>query len=65
MIHTVKGFNIVYETEIGVFLKFPCFLYNPVNIGSLISSSSSALLNITFCLLRAPAELMVSTHMDT
>ena len=41
VIHRVKGFSIVNETEIDVFLKFPCFLYNPVNVGSLISSSSS------------------------
>ena len=41
MIHTVKGFSIVSETEVGVFLKFPCFLYNPANVGNLISSSSS------------------------
>ena len=41
MIHTVKGFSIVNETEIDVFLKFPCFLYNPANVGNLISSSSS------------------------
>ena len=38
---TVKGFNIADETERDVFLKFPCFLYNPANVGSLISSSSS------------------------
>ena len=41
MVHTVKGFSIVDETEIDVFLKFPCFLYNPVNFSNLISSSSS------------------------
>ena len=41
MIPTVKGFSIVNETEIDVFLKFPCFLYNPANVGNLISSSSS------------------------
>ena len=41
MIHTVKGFSVVNETEIDVFLKFPCFLYNPANVGNLISSSSS------------------------
>ena len=40
MTHTVKGFCLVDETEIDVFLKFPCFLYNPVNAGNLISSSS-------------------------
>ena len=33
LIHTVKGFNIVSETELDVFLKFPCFLYNPANVG--------------------------------
>ena len=41
MIHTAKGFSIVDGTEIDVFLKFPYFLYNPVNVGSLISSPSS------------------------
>ena len=41
MIHTVKGFSIVNESEINVFLKFPCFLYNPASVGNLISSSSS------------------------
>ena len=41
MIHTVKGFSVVDEKEIDVLLKFPYFLYNPVNVGSLISSSSS------------------------
>ena len=41
MIHTVKSFSIVNETEIDVILKFPCFLYCPANVGNLISSSSS------------------------
>ena len=41
MAHTVKGFSVVNETEIDVFLKFPCFLYNPVNVSNLTSSSSS------------------------
>ena len=41
MIHTVKGFSVVDETEVEIFLKFPCFLYDPANVGSLISSSSS------------------------
>ena len=40
MIHPVKGFSIVDETETDVFLKFPCLLYNPANVGNLISSSS-------------------------
>ena len=41
MIHTVKGFSVVNEIEVDIFLKFPCFLYNPANVGNLISSSSS------------------------
>ena len=41
MIHTVKGFRVVDETEIDVLLKFPCFCYNSVNSGNLIPSSSS------------------------
>ena len=41
MIHRVKGFCIVDETETDVFLKFPCFLYDPANVGYLISGSSA------------------------
>ena len=41
MIHTVKGFSVVDETEIDVFLKFPCSVYSLANVGNLISSSSS------------------------
>ena len=41
MIHTVKGFSLVDETEIDVSLKFPCFLCDPANVGSLIFRSSS------------------------
>ena len=37
--HTVKGFSVVNETEVDVFPKFPCFLYEPVNVGNLISGS--------------------------
>ena len=36
-----KGFSIVDETEVDVFLEFPCFLYDPVNVGNLISGSFS------------------------
>ena len=41
MIHTVKGFSIVDETEVDVFLEFPSFLYDSANVGNLISGSSS------------------------
>ena len=41
MIHAVNGFSIVNETEVDVFLEFSCFLYDPANVGNLISGSSS------------------------
>ena len=41
MINTVKGFSVVDETEVGIFLAFSCFLYNPVNTDNLISGSSA------------------------
>ena len=41
MIYTVKGFSVVNEAEIDVFLEFSCFLYDPVNVGNLISGSSA------------------------
>ena len=41
VIHTVKGFSVVNEAEVYVFLEFSCFLYEPVNVGNLISGSSA------------------------
>ena len=43
VIHTVKGFNVVSETEVDAFLKFSCFFYDPpdVAIGSSTSGSST------------------------
>ena len=40
MIHTVKGFHVVSVTELDVFLEFPCFIYDPTEVGNLISGSS-------------------------
>ena len=41
VIHTVKGFSTVNETEVDIFLEFPCFLYDLVNVGNLISGFSA------------------------
>ena len=40
VINTVKGFSVVNETELDVFLEFTLFLYDSMNIGNLISGSS-------------------------
>ena len=41
VIHTLKGFSIVNEAEVDVFLEFPCFFYEPIDIGNLTSGSSA------------------------
>ena len=41
VVHTVKGFSIVSEADVEVFLEFPCFLYGPMDVGNLISGSSN------------------------
>ena len=39
--HTVKGFSTVNKTKVDAFLEFPCFLYDPANVGNMISGSSA------------------------
>ena len=41
VIHTVKGFSIVNEAEVDVFLELFWFFYDPMDVGNLISSSSA------------------------
>ena len=41
VIHMVKGFTIVNEAEVDVFLGFSCFFYDPMDVGNLISGSSA------------------------
>ena len=41
MIQAGKGFSIVDETEVDVFLEFPCFFSDRANVGNLISGSSA------------------------
>ena len=40
-IHTGKGFSIVNEAEVDVFLELPCFFYDSADVGNLISGSSA------------------------
>ena len=41
VIHTVKGFGIVNEAEVDVFLEFFCFICDPMDVSNLISGSSA------------------------
>ena len=40
VIHTVKGFRVVKEAEVDVFLELSCFFHDPADVGNLISVSS-------------------------
>ena len=31
--HTVKGFGVVSETEVDVFLELSCIFYDPADVG--------------------------------
>ena len=59
--HIVKGVSIVNEAEVDVSLEFPCFFYDPMDVGNLISGSSAfskTSLNIwkfSVCLLQKPS----------
>ena len=37
----VKDFGVVNKAEVDVFLEFSCFLYDPTDVGDLISGSSA------------------------
>ena len=41
VIYIVKGFNVVNEAEVDVFLEFSSFFYDPIDAGNLISGSSA------------------------
>ena len=41
VIHIIRGFRIVNEAEVDVFLELSCFFDDPVHVGNLISGSSA------------------------
>ena len=42
VIYTVKGFGLINEAEIDVFLELSCFVNDPADVGNLISGSSGS-----------------------
>ena len=57
VIHIIKGFSLVNEAEVNVFLEFSCFFYNPMDVGNLIfgySAFSQSNLNIWKFLVHVP-----------
>ena len=41
MVHTVKGFSIINEAEVDIFLELSCFFDDPADVSNLISGSSA------------------------
>ena len=41
VIHTIKGFHVVREEEVDVFLEFPCLHCDLTDVGNLMSVSSA------------------------
>ena len=41
MLQAVKGFSVINEAEIDVFLELSCFFNDPADVGNLISDSSA------------------------
>ena len=41
MIHTVKGFGVLSEAEVNVFLELSCFFDDATDVSNLISGSSA------------------------
>ena len=41
VIHIVKGFRVVNEAEVDVFLEFSSFFYDPEDVGYLVSGYSA------------------------
>ena len=65
VIHIVKGFSIVSETEVDDFLEFPCYLYlyDPVNVGNSVTGSS-AFLKPSLYIWKCSIHLLVKTSKD-
>ena len=41
VIHTVKGFGIINKAEVDIFPELSSFVYDPTDVGNLISGSSA------------------------
>ena len=63
VIHTVKGFNVVNEADVDVFLEFSCFLDDSMAVGNLISCSS-AFLKSTMYIWKFPLHVVLKPSLE-
>ena len=52
-----KGFSVVNEAEVDVFLEFPCFFYDPTDVRNLISGSSAFSKSSSVCTMNVRARV--------
>ena len=64
LIHTIKGFSIVSEADVDVFLKFPCFFYDPTDVGNL-TSGSSAFSKSSLNILKFSVHILLKPHLQS
>ena len=63
VIHVIKDFSVVNETEIDVFLEFICFFYDPADVGNLISDSS-AFLKSSFNICKFSVQVLLKPDLE-
>ena len=64
VIHTIKGFGIVNNAEIDVFLELSCFFDDPEDVGNLISGSS-AFSKTSFNIWKFTVHIMLNPGLET
>ena len=65
VIHTVKGFGIVNEAEVDVFLELSCFCFfnDPTDVGNSISGSS-AFLKSSLNICKFLVQVLLKPHLE-
>ena len=63
MIHTVKGFGVVNEAKVDVFLELSCFFDDPTDVGNLMSGSS-AFSKSSLNILKFSAQVLLKPGLD-
>ena len=58
VIYNVKGFSVVIEAEMDVFLEFCSFSYDPTDVGNLISGSF-AFSKSCFCICKFSVHILL------
>ena len=61
--HTVKGFSVVNEAEVGTIVEFSRFFYDPMDVGNLISGFS-AFSKSSLNIWRFSVNLMLKPHLE-